>query len=323
MNLKEEEILEEVLKIINSNKSKASILRDSMLNLNQNIYTNNLNLQIIQFLGEFEYDLKSLIELLNDFKNKIKINFQNKLKFLKKELNNIKKENISLKKLKDNNISKFKSKTRLNIRNTFENKIKKNKNKTTKSSENLDKKENISNNVNSTKAKIVYSNKNYKNNNFCDYNSFISKLKKNNSKYNSKFIKYDNYKQNTKRIQNSVRSQSANSKIINNNKHLDEEKKQKIINEILQDEIILNALKKQFGKEIEYKLLNGEINNNFLLKLEEIENKIKKSKYNTIQIKNKKDQMSLEYNNKSLNLRLPKRYSNHEENNSINKFIIS
>ena len=320
MDLKEEVILEEALKIIDSNKSKASILRNSMINLNQNIYVNNLNLQIIQFLGEFEYDLKSLIELLNDFKNKIKINLQNKLKFLKKELNNIKKENISLKKLKDNNISKFKSKTRLNIRNAFENKIKKNKNKTTKNTENLDKKENISlNNVNSTQAKIVYSNKNNKNNNFCDYNSFISKLKKN----NSKFIKYDNYKQNTRRIQSSVRSQSANSKIIYNNKHLDEEKKQKIINEIFQDEIILNALKKQFGKEIEDKLLNGEINNNFLLKIEEIENRIKKSNYNTIQIKNKKDPMLLEYNNKSLNLRVPKRYSNHEDNNSINKFIIS
>ena len=104
MDLKEEVILEEALKIIDSNKSKASILRNSMINLNQNIYVNNLNLQIIQFLGEFEYDLKTLIELLNDFVKNSKINFQNKLNSLKKELNNIKKENLSLKELKDNKI---------------------------------------------------------------------------------------------------------------------------------------------------------------------------------------------------------------------------
>ena len=319
MDLKEEEILEEALKIINSKKSKASILRDSMLNLNQNIYTNNLNLQIIQFLGEFEYDLKSLMELLDEFKNKIKINFQNKLKFLKKELNNIKKENISLKNLKDNNT--FKSKTRINIRNTFENKIKKNKNKEIKNTKQFNKKENISlNNVNTTIDKIVYNNKNDRRNSFCDYNSFIIKLKRN----NNNFIKYDNYKQNTKSIHNSGRTQSANSKIIyKNNKYFDEEKKQKIINEICQDERILNALKNQFGKEIEDKLLNGEINNNFLIKIEEIGNKIKKSNYNTIKNKNKKEQKLIEYSNKSLNLRIPKRYSNQIDNNSINNFIIS
>ena len=60
----EEIIMKELEKIINSNKSKASNLRNCLLNLNRNIYTNELHFQIIQFLGEFEYDLKTVYENL-------------------------------------------------------------------------------------------------------------------------------------------------------------------------------------------------------------------------------------------------------------------
>ena len=100
MESKEEDIIfKEAIKIIDSNKQKASTLRYSILNLNQNIYTNNLNIQIIQFLGELEYDLKTLIELMNDFKNKTQNNYKNNVNTLKKELNTITKENFSLKEL--------------------------------------------------------------------------------------------------------------------------------------------------------------------------------------------------------------------------------
>ena len=83
MSKKEEEIiLEEISKIIDSNKSKASSLRDCLLNLNQNnSYLNNLNFQIIQFLGEFEYDLKNSLFA---------------------EINTLKKENSSLKEIIEN-----------------------------------------------------------------------------------------------------------------------------------------------------------------------------------------------------------------------------
>ena len=342
MALKEEDILEEVFKIIDSNKSKASSLRNSILNINQNIYNNNLHIQIIQYLGEFEYDLKTLIELLQEFQNKSKRTFQNKITTLKKELNNIKKENTSLKYIQDNK-TKNKYKNKLH---TSENKItkktdKKNEKKITKISDNPNKNLKISsqNNFYTNKARIIDVNKtNNKNNNnninnisnnFCDYNSFISNIKRNNSKKNN-IIKYELYKKNNKkdindiargRMNNSVRTQSANSKIIYKNKNLNrnEEKKEKIINEIFQDERILNALKKQFGNEIEDKLLNDDINMEFLLKVEEISDRIKRSYFN----KKIENGLVVEDSNKSFNLKIPKRYSNIKSNNSLNNLIIT
>ena len=341
MALKEEDILEEVFKIIDSNKSKASSLRNSILNINQNIYNNNIHIQIIQYLGEFEYDLKTLIELLQEFQNKSKRTFQNKITTLKKELNNIKKENTSLKYIQDNK-TKNKYKNKLH---TSENKItkktdKKNEKKITKISDNPNKNLKISsqNNFYTNKARIIDVNKtNNKNNNninnisnnFCDYNSFISNIKRNNSKKNN-IIKYELYKKNNKkdindiargRMNNSVRTQSANSKIIYKNKNLNrnEEKKEKIINEIFQDERILNALKKQFGNEIEDKLLNDDINMEFLLKVEEISDRIKRSYFN----KKIENGLVVEDSNKSFNLKIPKRYSNIKSNNSLNNLIIT
>ena len=57
MSSKEDEnIFKEDIKIINSNKLKASGLRNTILTLNQNMFPKDLNFQIIQFLGELEYD---------------------------------------------------------------------------------------------------------------------------------------------------------------------------------------------------------------------------------------------------------------------------
>ena len=125
MSSKEDEnIFKEAIKIINSNKLKASGLRKTILTLNQDMFTKDLNFQIIQFLGEFEYDLKTLIELMNDFKNKIQSNYKKNINLLKKELNTIKKENISFKELL-NDIKTNKNKQLLqkskNTRNGFQN----------------------------------------------------------------------------------------------------------------------------------------------------------------------------------------------------------
>ena len=87
-------IMKEIEKIIDSNKLKASNLRNCLLNINQNIYTNELHFQLIQFLGEFEYDLKTLVELFNEFKSKIELNLQKNENLIKN--NKIKKkEDIS------------------------------------------------------------------------------------------------------------------------------------------------------------------------------------------------------------------------------------
>ena len=331
MALKEEDILEEAFKIINLNKSKASSLRNSILNLNQNIYNNNLHLQTIQYLSEFEYDLKTLIELLQEFLNKSKKTFQKKINSLKSELNTMKKENNSLKDSQGNK-NKYRIKTK-NKLDTFENKIaKKNEKKERQSSppdgqntKNL--KISSQNNFYPNKARIIYNNKNINKNNFCDYNSFISNIKRNSSRSNN-IIRYDLYKKNNKkeinniargRNNNSARAKSVNSLLIYKNKNINEDKKEKIINEIFQDERILNALKKQFGNEIEDKLLNEDINMDFLLKVEEISDKIKKSSHNN-KIENG---LMISEKNKSFNLKLPKRFSNNKDNYSIDNLIIT
>ena len=103
MTQREEDIiLKELEKIIDSNKLKASNLRNCLVNLNQNLYTNELHFQIIQFLGEFEYDLKTLYELIYDFKTKIEFNFQNNINSIFSEFNSLKKENLSLKEIIEN-----------------------------------------------------------------------------------------------------------------------------------------------------------------------------------------------------------------------------
>jgi len=363
MNSKREEdiIIEEVINIINSNKSKALSLRNSFINLNQNMYSNKLYIQIVQFLGEFEYDLKTLIDLLNDYKKKTQINFQNKInslcsenKKLKEELKTTKKLNINLKKIKigkktkENNLSKTKNKSNDDISK---------KNLKTKNSIERKPKPNYTNNIEEKKFSTIfyqpkenYSQINFypnipkrintsKNINpnkkfFYDYDSFLINLKhKNNQKNNSNFIKYENYKTNNNRtnsreisrsdVNDSIRAQSANSKyVFRKNKIFNDEKRQKLINEIFQDENILNALRSQFGNDIEDKILNEDIDFNLLSKIEEIKNKVEKYYYNTP--KNKSVQILKKYIcNNEMNLKIPKRYSNKKENNSISNLIIS
>ena len=57
---------DEAFKIISTNKSKANSLRQSLLKNNN--YNCNQNMQTIQYLGEFEYDLKSLYDILREIK---------------------------------------------------------------------------------------------------------------------------------------------------------------------------------------------------------------------------------------------------------------
>ena len=59
-------IFDEAFKIITTNKSKANSLRQLLLKDNNN--DNDLNLQVIEYLGEFEYDLKTLFDILRDLK---------------------------------------------------------------------------------------------------------------------------------------------------------------------------------------------------------------------------------------------------------------
>ena len=330
MDLKKEEILEEAFKIINSNKSKALSLRNTIIELNQNIYNNNLYFQIIQYLGEFEYDLKTLIELLQEFKNISKKTLQNTINSLKSELNTMKKENNYFKNSQSRkNEYKTEIKTKLH---TFENINSKKNEKNIRKNFPSDKQKSKNLKISSqnyfypSKARIIYNNRNPNKNNFCDYNSFISNIKRNNSKRNN-IIRYDLFKKNNKkdlsniRINNSARAKSSNSILIYNNKNIREEKKEKIINEIFQDEGILNALKMQFGEQIEDKLLNDDINMEFLLKVEEISDKIKKSFHNN-KIENG---LMVEEKNKSFNLKLPKRFSNikNNNNNSLDNLIIN
>ena len=59
-----EALFNEAFNIITSNKSKSNSLRQSLL---QNLsYNDDPNSKVIGFLGEFEYDLNSLYDILKD-----------------------------------------------------------------------------------------------------------------------------------------------------------------------------------------------------------------------------------------------------------------
>ena len=118
-------IFEEVFNIISANKSKANSLRISLLNT-INI-DNNLILEIRKCLGEFEYDLKILFDILKDLKLSIE-NHNNNIKDLD---NTIQDESQILKESKKCNsyksLNKFKNKLFLN--NLDDSEIKDDKNK--------------------------------------------------------------------------------------------------------------------------------------------------------------------------------------------------
>ena len=379
----DEIIMKEIEKIIGSNKAKASNLRNCVLNLEQNIYTNDIHFKLIQFLGEFEYDLKALFELFHDFKAKMEINFQNNINSFFEEINSLKIENISLKneikrnkkmnkkseekspKYKSNKSSTTLKKNKnmsttwtggvkktnslninlktpsvkkkikdilqnrngINLNNNKSNNLTDNqeyileymkKNKSQKSQEKNEKinlnpyrpKQHLNSEINFDLDKT-----NPSNNLLFDYDTYLTNLKQN-SVYNSQInlIKYDTFLRDN-------HSNKTDIKEIARGKIFDKNKKKKIISEIFNDEKILNELKKQFGKDIENKLLNENINLQFFKKIEEITKKIKQKIYHTPKIKNTKTFDMKE--NMSYNFKIPKRFSNKKNDNSLSNLIIA
>ena len=384
----DEIIMKEIEKIIGSNKAKASNLRNCVLNLEQNIYTNDIHFKLIQFLGEFEYDLKALFELFHDFKAKMEINFQNNINSFFEEINSLKIENISLKneikrnkkmnkkseekspKYKSNKSSTTLKKNKnmsttwtggvkktnslninlktpsvkkkikdilqnrngINLNNNKSNNLTDNqeyileymkKNKSQKSQEKNEKinwnpyrpKQHLNSEINFDLDKTNPSNNLNKRRLFFDYDTYLTNLKQN-SVYNSQInlIKYDTFLRDNY-------SNKTDIKEIARGKIFDKNKKKKIISEIFNDEKILNELKKQFGKDIENKLLNENINLQFFKKIEEITKKIKQKIYHTPKIKNTKTFDMKE--NMSYNFKIPKRFSNKKNDNSLSNLIIA
>ena len=384
----DEIIMKEIEKIIGSNKAKASNLRNCVLNLEQNIYTNDIHFKLIQFLGEFEYDLKALFELFHDFKAKMEINFQNNINSFFEEINSLKIENISLKNeikrnkkmnkkseekspeyesnkssttlkknknmsttwtggvkktnslninLKTPSVKKkikdiLQNRNGINLNNNKSNNLTDNqeyileymkKNKSQKSQEKNEKinlnpyrpKQHLNSEINFDLDKTNPSNNLNKRRLFFDYDTYLTNLKQN-SVYNSQInlIKYDTFLRDN-------HSNKTDIKEIARGKIFDKNKKKKIISEIFNDEKILNELKKQFGKDIENKLLNENINLQFFKKIEEITKKIKQKIYHTPKIKNTKTFDMKE--NMSYNFKIPKRFSNKKNDNSLSNLIIA
>ena len=384
----DEIIMKEIEKIIGSNKAKASNLRNCVLNLEQNIYTNDIHFKLIQFFGEFEYDLKTLFELFHDFKAKMEINFQNNINSFFEEINSLKIENISLKnEIKRNKKMNKKSEEKspeyksnkssttlkknknmsttwtggvkktnslninlktpsvkkkikdilhnrngINLNNNKSNNLTDNqeyileymkKNKSQKSQEKNEKinlnpyrpKQHLNSEINFDLDKTNPSNNLNKRRLFFDYDTYLTNLKQN-SVYNSQInlIKYDTFLRDN-------HSNKTDIKEIARGKIFDKNKKKKIISEIFNDEKILNELKKQFGKDIENKLLNENINLQFFKKIEEITKKIKQKIYHTPKIKNTKTFDMKE--NMSYNFKIPKRFSNKKNDNSLSNLIIA
>ena len=61
-------LFDEIFQIICTNESKANSLRQSLLKNNNFDNNDELNMKIIQSLGEFEYDLKTLYRIIRDLK---------------------------------------------------------------------------------------------------------------------------------------------------------------------------------------------------------------------------------------------------------------
>ena len=358
-------IMKEIEKIIDSNKLKASNLRNCLLSINQNIYTNELHFQIIQFLGEFEYDLKTLFELFNEFKSKVELNFQKNINLIKNNKNKKSEENKSEQKshkqrnLKNNtNIKNIFNKSNnkstssyLHLKNSNLNEKLKEilKSKIEISRNNLNKTNDFvyndyikQNNLNHTQIQKTsekderdlhsqpfqrrqisnsqinfYLNKSSTSNNvnrqkfYYDYDIYLTNLNKKNL-YNSNInlIKYDNYIQN----KNNNFNMTDIKEIARRKTPLDKQKKQKIIMDIFQDERLLNELKKQFGNDLENKLLNEDIDLKFFEKVEEIADKIRKKIYYTPKNSNS-NFIGIRENIRS-NFKIPKRFSNQKNENS-------
>ena len=125
-------LFDEIFQIISTNESKANSLRQSLLKNNNFDNNDELNMKIIQSLGEFEYDLKTLYRIVRDLKlsyndihntlinsnnkkeegdNKIKFDYLNKYKKGKIYFNEF--EN----KLKEGNKTYYMSSSKVNYNN--------------------------------------------------------------------------------------------------------------------------------------------------------------------------------------------------------------
>ena len=146
---------------------------------------------------------------------------------------------------------------------------------------------------------------------YYDYDIYLTNLNKKNL-YNSNInlIKYDNYIQN----KNNNFNMTDIKEIARRKTPLDKQKKQKIITDIFQDERLLNELKKQFGNDLENKLLNEDIDLKFFEKVEEIADKIRKKIYYTPKNSNS-NFIGIRENIRS-NFKIPKRFSNQKNENS-------
>ena len=112
MDKNQDSLFNEAFKLITTNKSKANSLRQSLIENDKNDENNNL--KTIQYLGEFEYDLKTLYDILRD------------LKLLYNEMNNknhIINKNIEGKFNKigiDSNNNNKSKKVRIHLQNDFD-----------------------------------------------------------------------------------------------------------------------------------------------------------------------------------------------------------
>ena len=123
--ISKDSIFDEAFKIISTNKLKANSLRQSLLqNNNPN---DELNLKTIQFLGEIEYDLKSLYDILRDLKISYK-DIPNNLIHSSFRNNRVKEENEKNDFDKIKNKLKEPSKTYYVTSNKFENNSENNNN---------------------------------------------------------------------------------------------------------------------------------------------------------------------------------------------------
>ena len=162
-------IIEEALKIISINKSKANTLRLSLLkDIN---YESSLNLKIRQYLGEIEYDLNILYDIIKEFK----ISYDNGKHNLNYSINMEKDESRIIDDNKDNNnenkkhLKTMKKSNSLKLFNKYKNKF-----FLTNLNDNFDDDSRINNN----NGKKIYN----LTINICDDRNFITDKKKENTR---------------------------------------------------------------------------------------------------------------------------------------------
>ena len=296
MSYQQEEslLLEEAIKILGTNKKKASALRSLMLNKNYRD-DNDLQLQIIQYLGELEYDFQTVFELFTEFlksskkqnfsqKNDIDTNLERSLVILNEQLKLVQTE-LTKTKNENENLKKFVKYQQQFVNNT----------------------ETDDNNYNNeSKRNIITRHKKKQSNSLID-NKSVSDLISNyninsnlNFDYDSYFLKLDNNKINFDSINkksSTMRSKRLKSCNKNNKRY---------INDTFQDDK-LNANKTKYSTNVEDNLLDRNTNSNFYNLIEDVMKKFKESPGNTPLIKKRKKEIDIKKGN--LNLKTPKRYS--------------